>query len=199
MVISFFLLALAPAASSPFGIFESITAREAAKRVSGCGLGPVTTHYQDDLQEDVLVAAEAKSATDGQLACADQAVSFYTLELPPTVQGRYDTIRNARLAVAFKAQARSWLSARGILDKVPAYKDGVTNDGAFTQRVESLCGARAKGAFRSKFGFHALSPDWLNQQKHRPDFGTGVLSCLINVTTVAGFKFGFVGNEYYQR
>lgn len=85
MLASVALLALA-APSSLTDAFERITAQEAAKRVSQCGLGHVTSRYEADLEEDVLVASEATTPTDEQLACADKAVSFYTLELPPSVQ-----------------------------------------------------------------------------------------------------------------
>ncbi|MFL6800742.1 MAG: hypothetical protein ACJ8EQ_03115, partial [Sphingomicrobium sp.] len=64
--------------------------------------------------------------------------------------------------------------------------------------VESLCGPRANGAFQSQFGFHALSPDWVKRNLNPPDKGGEVLSCLMNVATVTGFKFGFIGNEYYH-
>jgi hypothetical protein len=151
-----------------------------------------------DLQEEVLTAADANSATDKQLACADKAVSFYTLELPPTVQPRYEAIRERRLSGVFQAQARAWLSSRGLLNGVPNYREGVTDDAVFTQQVERLCGPRANGAFQSKFGHHALSPDWVKGLGMRPE-EQEAMSCLLNVTTVAGFKLGFIGNEYYRR
>lgn len=71
-----FLLALL-ATSSALPAVERITPKEAAKRVSECGLGPVTTHYKPELQEDILVANSAQSATDDQLACAFKVVGFY--------------------------------------------------------------------------------------------------------------------------
>src|SRR5690242_8391003 len=139
-----FLLALAasPAALPPV---ERITPQQAAKGVSQCGLGPVTTHYERDLQEDVLVASGAQSATDEQLACAYKVVGFfYTLELPPNVQQRFDAILEAKADVWMKAQAHDWLAARGLLDQVPKYQKGVTDDGVFTREVEALCGPQAK-------------------------------------------------------
>lgn len=194
-----FLLALAPP-SSAFPVVERITAQEAATRVSQCGLGPVTTRHDPDLEEDVLVASSALSATDEQLACAYKVVGFYyTLELPAKVQSRFDAILGAKAEVSLKAQAREWLSSRGLLNRVPKYQKGVTDDGAFTRQVEALCGPKAKGAFQSKYGFHALSPDWAVRQLNPPDRGDEVLSCLLYVTTDAGFDVAFIGNEYYQR
>lgn len=192
------ILLVAPTSASS-DVFERITAQEAVKRISQCGFGPVTTRYEADLQEDVLTANGAKSATDKQLACADKAASFYTLELPPTVQRRYDAIREARLSGVFQARAREWLSARGLLNRVPKYQEGITDDAAFTRQVEGLCGPRAKGAFDSKFGFHALSPEWIRRELDPSDRDEEPFFCLMNVTTAAGYKFGFIGSEYYQR
>ncbi|MCA1653944.1 MAG: hypothetical protein ABR588_00575 [Sphingomicrobium sp.] len=198
MIATILILVAAPA-SMPFDVFERITAQEAANRVAQCGLAPVTTRYDADLHEDLLTATPVNLATDEQLACADKAASYYTLELPPSAQPRYDAIREARLSAVFKAQARVWLSARGLLNQVPEYRVGITNDALFTRRIESLCGPRARGAFQSKFGFHAVSPDWVKRNLNPPERGGEVLSCLMNVTTVAGFEFGFIGNECYQR
>ena len=179
--------------------FERITAPEAVKRLTQCNLGPVTVRYDADLDEDVLIVKEIKSATDEQLGCADKAVSFYTLQLPSNIQTRYDAMRKARLSGVFQSQARAWLSARGLLDQVPKYQEGVTNDAVFTRQIEALCGPRAKGAFQSKLGFHAVSPDWAMHNLNLPDEGGDALTCLMSVGAVAGFRFGFIGNGYYRR
>ena len=180
--------------------FERITAQEAAKRFTQCGLGPVTIRWNDPGEggEDILVATTVKSASDEQLRCADKAVSYYTLELPPEIKRRFEVLRESRLAPVFQAQARSWLSARGLLSQLPKYKKGVTDDAMFTRQVETLCGPHAKGAFQSRFGFHALSPDWVQRELDPPDRGDEVLTCLMNVTTAVGFEFGFIGNEAYR-
>ena len=194
-----FLLAVA-APSSALPTVGRITPQEAAKRVSQCGLGSVTTHYEPDIQEDVLVASGAQFATDDQLACAYKVVGFYyTLELPPNVQPRFDQMLETKAEVRMKAEARDWLAARGLLDRVPTYQKGVSDDAAFTRQVEALCGPRAKGAFQSKYGFHALSPAWTKRELIPSDPSGGALTCLINVMAAAGFEFGFIGNEYYRR
>jgi hypothetical protein len=192
---------MAAPGSTPSGMFERITAEEAAKRFTQCGLGPATIRWNDPDTggEDILVATGVKSATDDQLKCADKAVSYYTLELPPEIERRFEVLREARLAPVFQAEARAWLSARGLLNRVPQYRQGETDDAAFTRQIESLCGPRAKGAFQSQFGFHALSPDWAKRNLNPPDKGDEALSCLMNVATVTGYQFGFIGNEYYQR
>ena len=191
------LVLLAAALSAPFDNVERITPQEAAKRVSQCGLGSVTVRYEPVLQDDLLIANEAKAATDEQLACADKAASYYNMELPPSVQARYDAIRKLRYSKLYQAEARDWLSVRGLLNKVPKYQTGVGNDATFTRQIESLCGPTAKGAFQSQFGFHALSPEWVKRELNPPDRGGEVLSCLLSATTVADFEVGFIGNEYY--
>ena len=195
-----FLLALA-APSSALPTVERITPQEAAKRVSQCGLGLVTTHYEPDLQEDVLVASSAQSATDTQLACAYKVVGFYyTLELPPNVQPRFDAMREAKADVWMKGQAHDWLSARGLLNRVPKYQSGVTDDGVFTREVEALCGPQAKGAFQSQYGPHVLSPQWIEKVGLPPSArDTNAMSCIFNVTAFAGFELGFIGNDYHER
>jgi hypothetical protein len=152
--------------------------------------------YEPDLKEDVLIASNAKSATDEQLACADKAVSFYTLELPLVVQPHDDAIPEARLSGPIQEGARAWLAARGL--RAPKYQEGVTNDATFTRQVEHLCGRRAKGAFQSKFGFHALSPDWAKRELRSPKPGGDAFYCLMNLTAAAGFKVVLIGNEYYK-
>jgi len=195
------LFFMAAQISTSGGVYENITAQEAAKRFTQCGLGPATIRWNDPEMggEDVLAASDIKSATDEQLRCADLAISYYSLELPPEIERRFEVLREARLAPVFQAQAREWLSARGLLNRVPQYRTGVTDDAAFTRQVENVCGRRAKGAFQSKFGFHAVSPDWVNRNLNPPGKGSEVLSCLMNVATVSGFQIGFIGNEYYQR
>src|SRR4051794_5063348 len=93
------LLLMAAPASTPFSVFERITAQEAAKRFIECGLGPVTIRWNDPDSggEDMLVATGVNSATDDQLRCADKAVSYYTLELPPEIERRFEVLREARL------------------------------------------------------------------------------------------------------
>lgn len=184
----------------PSSVFERITAQEAANRFAQCGLGPVTIRWNDPEYggEDILVAKSVKSATDEQLRCAEKAVSYYTLELPPEIERRFEAVREARLAPVFQAQARTWLAARGLLNRLPKYQQGVTDDAAFTRTIETLCGPHAKGAFQSKLGFHALSPAWVNRELSH-DRGDKVFACLMNAMTATGFKFGFIGNEYYRR
>lgn len=188
------LLSASPAARS--GAPAPVAARVAAQRVSECGLGRVAARFDAELDEDILVASEAGSATDSQLACADRAAGFYSLELPAKVQKRFDAMRNARLAVAARAQARAWISAHGLAGRVPQYRKGVDDDAAFARRIERLCGRQARGAFQSRYGPHALSPDWAMRHLQNRRAQSAV-ECLMNATTVAGFELFFIGNEAY--
>jgi len=175
--------------------FERVRPEVAAKRISDCGLGPVTIRFDELLQSEILTAASASAVTDEQLACADKAASHYDLELPPGVQARYDAIRAKRLSAHFLAEARAWLSARGLLERVPHYQAGVTDDADFTRAVEDLCGPRAKGVFQSQYGFHAISPDWMKRSLGPLDEeGSEVLACIMNVTRVAGYEVHLIGN-----
>jgi len=185
-------------AGSPGEPFQRVTPEVAATRVSECGLGPVTIRFDDLLQSIILTAASAGAVTDAPLSCADRAVSYYDLELPPAVQPRYDALREKRLSAHFVAEARAWLSARGLIDRVPHYQPGVTDDADFTRAVESLCGPRAKGAFQSQYGFHVISPDWVKRSLSPIDEeGSEMLACILNVTSVAGYKVGLIRNEAF--
>jgi hypothetical protein len=175
----------------------SLSPQEAAERVSQCGLGAVSTKYDPDLHEDVLIANDAQPVTNEQLACAFGVVDFYyTLQLPANVQPRFDAMLEAKATIRAKSEASSWLAARNLLDRVPAYQKGLTNEATFTRDIENLCGPKAKGAFQSKYGFHALSPDWFMRlgMPPKPE-ASEALTCLMRVAAFTGFKVGFIGNE----
>lgn len=176
---------------------EHITSQEAADRVSKCGLGPVAVdvrHTDWGEDDEVLVARTATSATDEQLECADRAASYYQLELPAELQRRYDAIRERRISAELLADARERLSASGMLDRVPRYERGVTDDAAFTEAVEQLCGPKASGAFGSKYGIHAISPDWVLRELKPYGAGSETLRCILDVTRVAGYEVHLIGN-----
>lgn len=204
------LTVLSAAASlvvSPTKGVERVTPQTALQRVWGCGLGPATIRYEHELQSHILSMPSATAATESQLRCLDMATGFgIDVELPATLQPRFDTVRGARASAFIKTEARDWLSKRGLLDRVPRYVPGVTDEATFTRAVEHLCGPLAKGAFKSKYGPHVLSPEWVQEYGLLP--GTGlppkdgdmdVLTCLMKVTTVAGFEVGLIGNEVYGR
>ena len=184
----------APASASAFGHLEKITPEIAAERLSHCGLGAVT--IRDDRENDawVLTPASAATATNQQLLCVIRAANFYDVKLPEPLQARFDTIREARMAALLRDKARAWLSARGLVAKIPPYKGGSTDDAAFTRKIERLCGPRASGAFQSSFGFHALSPEWTRRHPRFDKAQQDVFACLLNSMTFASFELHFIGN-----
>lgn len=174
---------------------ERVSPEDAAKRIESCGVGPVSIRFDDLLRSHVLTVANVTSVSDEQLQCIDRAASYHDVELPASVQERFKTIREARWSAFALAEARSWLAQRGLLDRVPTFVSGKTDDAAFARQLEDLCGPAARGAFQSQYGPHAISPDWI--------MGLGIknqeaLTCLLNVTQVAGFSIGFIGNEAYS-
>jgi hypothetical protein len=180
-----------------FGAIERITPAVAAERASKCGLGPATIEYVDELQSRILTVADATSATESQLICLERAVGrAVQVKLPPTVQPRFDAIQDAHESALTREEDRKWLSARGLIDRVPKYNPGTTDERVFTREVETLCGHRARGAFQSQFGFDAISPGWVKrfQISPKPE-DVEALKCLMSMTSVAGFKVNFVGDE----
>ena len=184
----------------PFESMERITAEMAVERAKKCGLGPATIRYEHELQSDILSVPNAATATDSQLSCLDNATGFgISVELPAGLQPRGDAVREARASEMMKAEAREWLSKRGLLERVPKYDPGSTDEAAFTREVEHLCGPQTKGAFQSQYGPHALSPEWIKSLGWPPkDEDMEAMSCLMKVTTVTGFRVVFIGNEAYR-
>jgi hypothetical protein len=191
---SHLIVALAAQLPAPqLNAYPNITPQVAAKLVADCASRAVTVRSDAELEMDVLVVAESAPVSDQQLACMDKAASFYDVELPQSEQRRFNAIREARSAALMASEARKWLKAHDLLDQLPAYEPGVTDDAAFGRMVEKLCGA--DGAFQSHYGPHALSPEWAMQ--HGPDvrLEDSPMACLLNVTWATGFKMGFIGNE----
>ena len=188
-------IALALSFASAGEPFEHIPPGKAAERAALCGLGPVTIRYEDELQSDVLVVANTGAASESQLECLDEATRGNLVELPPHLQSRFDAVRGARVAAIMLAEARKWLSERGLLERVPRYVPGRTDEAAFTREVEALCGPRARGAFQSQYGFHALSPTSVQRLGMSLTGEEGeTFACLSNVTPAAGFEVGLIGH-----
>lgn len=186
---------LQPAAGSQLA--EGLSPQMAAEQVSQCGLGPVTIKFEEEIQSFILVPQGSASSTDEQLKCADTAAGIYDLGLPEAVLRRFYAIRSERVTALAVLAAKKWLTEHRLLDRVPKYEKGLSNDAAFVRSVERLCGPRARGAFRSAHGPHALSPTWIEREGNPGGSSSHVLACLLNVTTFAGFEVGFVGNEAY--
>lgn len=187
------MIAAAQMPASLLNAYENITPQVAAKRVTDCGVGAVTVRSDAELDTDVLVVAGSATVSDQQLACIDKAASFYDVELSPSMQPRFNAIREARSAALMASEARKWLKAHNLLNQLPKYEPGVTNDAEFGRKIETLC--RADGAFQSRYGPHALNPEWMMRRSTGARLEDGPLACLLNVTWATGFKMGFIGNE----
>lgn len=202
MIVSTPLLALALSTTSASGLIdniERITPETAARRAEQCGLGRVTVRYEEELQAEILTISDAAAASEDQLNCLDKATAWHDVALPPIVQLRFNAIREARASAFMVDEARKWLSARGLMKRVPKYVKGTSDDASFTRDVEVLCGARARGAFQSEYGFHALNPNWMKSITRPPKpEEEEAFACVLNVTTAAGFQVGFIGNEAYR-
>jgi hypothetical protein len=172
--------------------YEPTTPQVAAKRVASCGVGAVTVKSDANLEVDVLVVA-ASTVSDQQLACMVKAASSYDVELPPSIQPRFNAVSEARSAALVASHARKWLKAHNLLDRIPKYELGVTDDAAFGREIEKLC--HADQALQSQYGPHALSPEWAMQHATEARLEDGPMACLLNVTWATGFKMGFIGNE----
>ena len=193
-------LTLMSVSTGPFDTMERITPMEAVKRAEDCNLGRVTIRYEDELQSDIVTVTGAKAPSEEQLACLDKATGFgIFVELPPSIQPRFDAIREARASAMVKEGAREWLSAKGLLSRVPKYVPGTTDDAKFTRDVEKVCGPRAEGAFQSKYGPHVLNPQWSSKLAMPPkQEDEEFFACLFNIMSYVGFSVGFIGNEAYE-
>ena len=188
------LLLLAAAADAPPDV-EPGTPDEALAQLKGCGFSEVSTRYEDDQQDNVLVIADA-SATDGQLECAARVhvESGYWTEVPEALRTRYFAHFDRLSAEASKQWALRELEARGELDRLPVYEAGKTNDAEFARKLEKLCGGKAQGMLQSEYGPHAISPAWPGD---RVDFRqtSEALGCVMRFSAAAGFSLGLIGNE----
>ncbi|QAY78490.1 hypothetical protein [Sphingosinicella sp. BN140058] len=176
---------------------ERITAEMAVQGAGKCGFGPATIRYEDEHETEIFSVPRPASATDAELSCLDSATGFGILvELPAALQPRFDAIREARASAMMKEEAHDWLSMRGLLGRVPDYVPGKTDPAAFTRASEHLCGPQAAGAFQSRYGPSALSPEWaMTHAMPTKEGASDALSCLLNGASAAGFSIVLIGNE----
>jgi len=64
----------------------------------------------------------------------------------------------------------------------------------FTQDIARYCDDETGGVFTMFEGHLAISPDWVRGMTVG-DVVLDTLGCLIKVTTIAGLKLYFIGNE----
>ncbi|NIJ18915.1 hypothetical protein FHS95_000584 [Sphingomonas naasensis] len=196
MVAASLLLFAALVQSSPGAApVVPLGAQAAAERASRCGVGPVTATYAEELQDEILAAPGATAASDAQLRCLDAAAAPFEVALPPAAQPRFGALRLARESASNAVEARAWLSARGLLARVPAYAEGTTDGAAFVAAIERLCGPRANGAILSDGDIHTFRQTWLQREIRSRAAPDETLRCLLSATKVANFPLVMLGNE----
>ena len=172
---------------------DLISPQAAAEQITRCGAGAVNIRYDDLLQSYVLTV---RDATEAQLQCIETAAGYHDVELQPELQKGFDEIRAAKYSAVYRAQAVAWLSTRGLLDKVPKFRVGETDEAAFSGKLEVICGPAAKGALQSEYGPRTINPEWLQKMPLPPRAeDDDAVSCLMAAASVAGFELGFIGNE----
>lgn len=167
----------------------------AAEQITQCGAGAVDIRYDDLLQSYVLTVHDA---TEAQLRCVETAAGYHDVELQPELQKAFDEIRAAKYSAVYQDHAVAWLSSRGLLDKVPKFRAGVTDAMAFSEKMEMFCGPVAEGALQSEYGPRTISPEWLRKIPLPPRAEDDeAISCLMATASVAGFELSFIGNEAF--
>lgn len=180
-----------------------VTSPEIASRnIVQCGAEAVEVRYDDlDDLDDLDGFSPAPTlvvhgASEEQLPCISTAVGFYDVELPPALQKGFDAIRLAQYMTAYRKRAAAALSAQGLLDKVPKFRAGETDEAAFSRQLEAICGPTTQGALQSSYGPHVISPEWFSRIPLPPSpEDDAAISCLIAASAIADFELGFVGNE----
>lgn len=135
------------------------------------------------------------TASDLQFRCvAQQSLAGLTfVEFPEVLNARYQRVYYALDDAASRIKARVWLSRRGLLDKVPIYRKGATDDLEFSRNLESVCGPSAAGTIQVKHEFVVLKFGLNSDTK----IDQSTIECVMNVGWATGLRVGFIGNEYY--
>lgn len=162
-----------------------------------CGLQQVEATHADDFQDYVIEVRDA-NATDVQMECAARISldSAYWLDVPEAARKTYFAHYNRLSRERNRESARARLAEQGLLDRLPDYVAGVTDDAAFALELEALCGDAAKGALKSGYGPHAISPAWTAAGDYSEFQASGEAGiCLLTFAAAAGFDLYLIGNE----
>lgn len=175
---------------------ELISPEAAAQQIAQCGAGAVDIRYDDLLQSYVLVVPDAAEA---QIQCIERAAGYHDVELSPELQKGFDEIRTAKYSAVYREKAVDWLSERGLLDEVPRFRAGETDEATLARELESICGPAAEGALQSPYGHHTINPEWVRTMPlpFRPE-DAEAMSCLMATASVAGFDLALIGNEAFH-
>ncbi|WP_440978398.1 hypothetical protein ACQHGV_12350 [Sphingomonas pseudosanguinis] len=186
-----FILAL-PAAQSALPVsLDWITIEVAAERVAACHVGQVTIRPLSK-SDDAALIIDATDISDRQSDCVHKAASFHKVVLPSAVQSRYDARRIERLRAWWAADGRQTLKEMGLLERLPPYVPGKTDDAAFAQQVEVLC--QAKGALHPRATAKAVNPAWFDRLTYS-EIMQGRAKCVIAAILASGFRSAKVNRE----
>lgn len=171
------------------------------QQLARCGLKAEKLHvrFDDLLQSDVVTVKTGSGADPEMFICIRRAVWGNTdIAFEDTqLDAEYRKFDQAVGTAEVKAQARAWLSSKGLLDKLPTFKV-LEQSSSVIEKIEAFCSIPRgtaldevlPGLISLKRGFLSLPP--------KPQ-----LSCLLNVLMVVdlekqGLRFGFIGNEAFS-
>jgi hypothetical protein len=175
---------------------ERVKPELAVERLKACGFEHVALQEDRDLQEEVLAVSAITQASEKQLRCAAgvSLSSITYVEFPEPLNKQYWQLYWRMEEDKDRIEARAWLERRGLLATLPAYVKGEMDDLRFARKAEAICGSKAKGAFIREHGIMTIKMGTIEH----PTLDNETFTCLLNVSSASGFKWGFVGNEYYQ-
>ena len=159
--------------------------------------------YQDYLQSDEIRISDIGGVTEEKLRCLKNAVHpFYVLTLIDQSQmSEFYSFVEIEDRPKRKAEAREWLRANNLLDRVPEF-DSARGLGEFAADLEKACGFNRNSALMLfEDTSLTLDPDFIRSD----DFmkrGEAVI-CLGSMIAASnadqyGISLGFIGNEHIR-
>lgn len=167
-------------------------AMAAAKQVKACGFAWAEPFYDPEQRQVVVAVRDVVKASNRELSCAARVslAAERPVNLPEALWPRYQAIYERLAREKDLAEARPWLAARGLLERVPRYDPARDSDDGFMRKLGKLCGIDVTGALDNSWGPRTINMEWLEKQ---PGQETGV-ECLWRAATVAGFETTMPGH-----
>ena len=174
-----------------------------ADKIVRCGIdrAHVKVRHEELLQDDTAIISTPDAAlTSDHLAClVGLAMGGGLFALAdPAAQARFDPLIKASDRAAADSMAREWLSARGLLEKLPVYDPGRQTLAQYAVSLEALCGLGPGQGLGVTAGnaFLFVAPGLLGLDEARLE----TFQCLVSAAIAAdlepkGVTFGFIGNE----
>jgi hypothetical protein len=190
------LLALAAQTSVPDEVPMRATPHAVLARVAACGVKRSDARVRDDatIQEDVVAVRNGVVLTDIQLDCLAtvETETYWYLQFDAATQARYRPRAFRTSEAASLAMAKAWVAAHGLASRLPAWREGQDDPAIAVVAIEKLCDA-PPGSFSNIGGMMTMNPPMTLDPL--PASWGAQLQCAMNVSTVVGLKFGFIGNE----